>query len=93
MSYKYYDDLIKQIIIYSFKIDNGNISDVDFNNLHQILVDIPGDRYNYHSNKLNTPTIKDKIRKIIKYVSKKKNVQNTIFNKFRDYFINGTLKY
>jgi len=90
MSYKYYDDLIKQIIIYSFKIDNGNISDVDFNNLHQILVDIPGDRYNYHSNKLNTPTIKDKIRKIIKYVSKKKNVQNTIFNKFRDYFINGT---
>ena len=90
MSFQFYNDLVKRINDYSLKIDNGNINNNDLINLNKILVDIPGNGYNYYSSKINTPSIKDKIRKIIKYVSKEKFIQNNIFNKFCDYFINKT---
>ena len=90
MSYKFYDDLVKNINDYSLKINNNIVSSNDLYYLHKILVDIPGNGYNYYSSKINTPSIKDKIRKIIKYVSKEKLIQSNIFNKFYDYFINKT---
>lgn len=90
MSSEFYDELIKKINNYSLKIDNGNINNNDLINLNKILINIPGNGYNYYSSKINTPSIKDKIRKIIKYVSKEKQIQNNIFNKFCDYFINKT---
>jgi hypothetical protein len=72
MSYKFYNDLIKKINDYSLKIDNDNVIIVNLNDLHRILIDLPGNGYNYYSAKINTPSIKDKIRKIFKYVSKEK---------------------
>lgn len=90
MSFQFYNDLVKRINDYSLKIDNNIVSGNDLHYLHRILVDIPGNGYNYYSSKINTPSIKDKIRKIIKYVSKEKLIQSNIFNKFCDYFINKT---
>lgn len=90
MSFQFYNDLVKRINDYSLKIDNNIVSSNDLHYLHRILVDIPGNVYNYYSSKINTPSIKDKIRKIIKYVSKEKLIQSNIFNKFCDYFINKT---
>jgi hypothetical protein len=90
MSYKFYDNLVENINNYSLKIDNNIVNSNDLYYLHRILVDIPGNGYNYYSSKINTPSIKDKIRKIIKYVSKETLIKSNIFNKFSDYFINKT---
>lgn len=90
MSSQFYNDLIKKINEYSLKIDNNNVSNVNLNDLHRILIDIPNNEYNYYTAKINTPSIKDKIRKIFKYVSKEKLIQSNIFNKMKSYFLDKT---
>lgn len=90
MSSQFYNDLITKINEYSLKIDNDNVSIVNLNDLHRILIDLPGNGYNYYSAKINTPSIKDKIRKIFKYVSKEKLIQSNIFNKMNSYFLDKT---
>lgn len=90
MSSQFYNDLIKKINEYSLKIDNNNVSNINLNDLHRILIDIPNNEYNYYTAKINTPSIKDKIRKIFKYVSKEKLIQSNIFNKMKSYFLDKT---
>lgn len=90
MSSQFYNYLITKINEYSLKIDNDNVSIVNLNDLHRILIDLPGNGYNYYSAKINTPSIKDKIRKIFKYVSKEKLIQSNIFNKMNSYFLDKT---
>lgn len=90
MSSQFYNDLIKKINDYSLKIDNDNVSDINLIYLHRILIDLPGNGYNYYSAKMNTPSIKDKIIKIIKYISKEKLIQSNIFNKISSYFLDKT---
>jgi len=88
----FYNELIKKINDYSLKIDNGNINIVDLIILNKIVMDIHDNTnvYNTYSYKINTPIIKVKIIKIIKYISKETRIKSNILNKFSNYFINDT---
>jgi hypothetical protein len=91
MSFQFYNDLIERINDYSLKIDNNIVSGNDLHYLHKILIDIPDNGgYHFNSSKINTPSIKDKISKIIKYVSKEKLIKSNIFNKIITKFITKT---